>query len=147
MSGQTPRGLVVAIDGPAGVGKSTLARRMSVALGLPYVNTGLMYRALTARALREGLDLGDGLALRQAAREVEFDLFLVDICLVQVGAASGFGAFQHIDALRVDGCEQIIEVFRRMDVAGDQIVHLVIGEVSLFLASVDELLNVFVFIV
>jgi len=74
VSGQTPRGLVVAIDGPAGVGKSTLARRMSVALGLPYVNTGLMYRALTARALREGLDLGDGLALRQAAREVEFDL-------------------------------------------------------------------------
>ena len=42
---------VVAIDGAAGSGKSTLARRLARELGLPYVNTGLMYRALTRAAL------------------------------------------------------------------------------------------------
>lgn len=45
----TPR--VIAIDGAAGSGKSTLARSLAAALDLPYVNTGLMYRALTAAAL------------------------------------------------------------------------------------------------
>lgn len=55
---------VIAIDGAAGSGKTTLARALSRALGLPYLNTGLMYRALTLAALRSGLDLdnGDGLA-------------------------------------------------------------------------------------
>lgn len=65
---------VVAIDGPAGSGKSTLAERMARALGLPYVNTGLMYRAATLRALREGVDLQDGPALAQVARGIKFDL-------------------------------------------------------------------------
>jgi len=65
---------VVAIDGPAGSGKSTLAQRMAQALGLPYVNTGLMYRAVTLRALREGVDLEDGPALAEVARGIRFDL-------------------------------------------------------------------------
>lgn len=46
---------VVAIDGAAGTGKSTLARALAHALGLPYVNTGLMYRALAASAARAGV--------------------------------------------------------------------------------------------
>jgi CMP/dCMP kinase len=65
---------VVAIDGPAGSGKSTLAERLARALGLPYVNTGLMYRAATLLALREGVDLEDGPALAQVARGIRFDL-------------------------------------------------------------------------
>jgi cytidylate kinase len=65
---------VVAIDGPAGSGKSTLAERMARALVLPYVNTGLMYRAATLCALREGVDLEDGPALAQVARGIRFDL-------------------------------------------------------------------------
>jgi len=68
---------VVAIDGPAGSGKSTLAHRMAQALGLPYVNTGLMYRAVTLRALRElreRIDLEDGPALGKLARGITFDL-------------------------------------------------------------------------
>jgi CMP/dCMP kinase len=65
---------VVAIDGPAGSGKSTLAERLARALGLPYVNTGLMYRAATLRALKEGVDLEDGPALAQVARAIRFDL-------------------------------------------------------------------------
>ena len=50
---------VVAIDGAAGSGKSTLARGLARSLGLPYVNTGLMYRGLTAAALRSGTDHED----------------------------------------------------------------------------------------
>lgn len=65
---------VVAIDGPAGSGKSTLAERMARPLGLPYVNTGLMYRAVTLRALRRGVDLEDGPALGRVARGIRFDL-------------------------------------------------------------------------
>jgi GTPase len=67
-------GPIVAIDGPAGSGKSTLAERLARALGLPYLNTGLMYRALTHSALREELDLHDGEALAQRALHMRFDL-------------------------------------------------------------------------
>ena len=56
-------GFVVAIDGPAGAGKSTLARRLAEDLRLPYVNTGLMYRELTAVAFERGVSLNDGEAL------------------------------------------------------------------------------------
>ncbi|HEY7397996.1 MAG TPA: (d)CMP kinase [Gaiellaceae bacterium] len=51
--------MIVAIDGPAGAGKSTVARRLSERLGFAYLDTGAMYRALTWLALREGLPLGD----------------------------------------------------------------------------------------
>jgi cytidylate kinase len=68
------RSPLVAIDGPAGSGKSTLARRLAERLGLPYVNTGLMYRAVTLRALVAGVDLDDGVALGRLAEEITFDL-------------------------------------------------------------------------
>jgi cytidylate kinase len=54
---------VVAIDGPAGSGKSTLAEALSERIGLPYVNTGSMYRALTAAALRAGVPVEDARGL------------------------------------------------------------------------------------
>lgn len=65
---------VIAIDGPAGSGKSTLARRLAVTLDLPYLNTGIMYRALTLEALRSGLDLDDGPGLGALARRMRFEL-------------------------------------------------------------------------
>ena len=55
--------LVVAIDGAAGSGKSTLARGLAEVLHLPYVNTGLMYRALAAAALRQDVSADDEQAL------------------------------------------------------------------------------------
>jgi cytidylate kinase len=69
-----PSATVIAIDGPAGSGKSTLALRLAARLGLPYVNTGLMYRALTLAALREGVDPEDGGALVELAGAITFDL-------------------------------------------------------------------------
>jgi cytidylate kinase len=61
--------VIVAIDGPAGSGKSTVARRLAERLGFRYLDTGAMYRALTWLALERGLDLEDGAALAGLARE------------------------------------------------------------------------------
>lgn len=68
------RGPVVAIDGPAGSGKSTLARRLAETLGVPYLNTGLMYRAVAHRALREGVGEEDAAGLADLAERLRFDL-------------------------------------------------------------------------
>lgn len=65
---------VIAIDGAAGSGKSTLAYRLAVELELPYVNTGLMYRALTLKARRAGVPADDGRALASLAVRMRFDL-------------------------------------------------------------------------
>lgn len=65
---------VVAIDGAAGAGKSTLARALARRLGLPYVNTGEMYRAVAAAALRDGVESGDEDALLGLARALRFTL-------------------------------------------------------------------------
>jgi CMP/dCMP kinase len=61
--------VIVAIDGPAGAGKSTVARALAERLGFRYLDTGAMYRALTWLAMQRGLDLGNGEGLAQLARE------------------------------------------------------------------------------
>ena len=67
--------MIVAIDGPAGAGKSTVARKLAERLGFRYLDTGAMYRALTWLAIREGLPLGDSDPLGELARKnpVVFD--------------------------------------------------------------------------
>jgi CMP/dCMP kinase len=65
---------VIAIDGAAGSGKSTLARRLASELNLPYVNTGLMYRALALKAHREGVSQDDAEGLERLALRIGFDL-------------------------------------------------------------------------
>ena len=54
---------IVAIDGPAGAGKSTIARALAVRLGVPYLDTGAMYRAVTCAALRHNIDPADEAAI------------------------------------------------------------------------------------
>jgi cytidylate kinase len=61
--------MIVAIDGPAGAGKSTVARRLAERLGFRYLDTGAMYRALTWLALERGVDVEDEDALGALARE------------------------------------------------------------------------------
>ena len=56
-------GTVVTIDGPAGSGKSTLARLLARELGFRFLDSGAMYRALTLKALRRGVDVSDGTAM------------------------------------------------------------------------------------
>jgi len=62
---------VVTIDGPAGSGKSTTARMVARQLGYTYLDTGAMYRAMTVKALRTGVDLDDPGALARQARETD----------------------------------------------------------------------------
>jgi cytidylate kinase len=67
--------MIVAIDGPAGSGKSTVAKALAERLGFRYLDTGAMYRAVTWLAMKQGADLsaGDVLAALAAAEPVTFD--------------------------------------------------------------------------
>jgi len=67
--------MIVAIDGPAGAGKSTVARALAERLGFRYLDTGAMYRSVTWLALQHGMPLGEGESLGRlaAANPVTFD--------------------------------------------------------------------------
>ncbi len=81
---------VIAIDGPAGSGKSTVARRLAERLGLPYLDTGAMYRAVTFAALRRGLDPADADDVAHMTASLSLDVTL--------------------DAVTVDGVDATIEI-------------------------------------
>jgi cytidylate kinase len=81
---------VIAIDGPAGSGKSTVARRLAEHLGLDYLDTGAMYRAVTFAALRRGIDPADAGPVAELARVVDLDVTT--------------------DQVRVDGVDATIEI-------------------------------------
>lgn len=71
---------VIAIDGPAASGKGTLARRLAAELGLPHLDTGLLYRAVGRRVLDAGGDPADAAAATAAARALDpADLERVDL--------------------------------------------------------------------
>ncbi|HEX6236456.1 MAG TPA: (d)CMP kinase [Acidimicrobiales bacterium] len=65
---------VIAIDGPAGSGKSTVARRLAERLGLAYLDTGAMYRAVTFAALRRGIDPDDAEPVARLAESVDLEV-------------------------------------------------------------------------
>lgn len=66
--------MIITIDGPAGSGKSTAARKLAARLGIPYLDTGAMYRVVTLAALEDGVDLNDEDTLTRTAATAEFDL-------------------------------------------------------------------------
>jgi len=66
--------VIVTVDGPAGAGKSTVARLLAEGLGFCYLDTGATYRAVTWRALNAGVDMTDGAALAEVARGAQIDL-------------------------------------------------------------------------
>jgi cytidylate kinase len=66
--------IIVAIDGPSGVGKSTVARAVASRLGVPYLDTGAMYRAIGLRIREAGIDPADAGAVGQAAAAAKIDL-------------------------------------------------------------------------
>ncbi len=81
---------VIAIDGPAGSGKSTVARLVAERLGLRYLDTGAMYRAVTFAALRHNIDPTEIEPVASLARRVDLEVTL--------------------DAVRVDGVDATIEI-------------------------------------
>lgn len=70
--------VLVAIDGPSGVGKSTAARGLARRLDIPYVDTGSMYRAIALACLRAGVDLDCGAAVKAALPSVDLRVDCVD---------------------------------------------------------------------
>jgi CMP/dCMP kinase len=90
-TGERGGSTVVTVDGPAGSGKSTLGRRLAVALGLPFVDTGLFYRGVTVAAVRAGLDGADTEAAAGLAARVRIEL--------NTDPTGGSGAW----VVRVDG--------------------------------------------
>lgn len=66
--------MIIAIDGPAGAGKSTLARLIAQKLGFLYIDTGAMYRALTLKAIEKKINVNDVAALIEMARTTSMDL-------------------------------------------------------------------------
>ena len=64
----------VAIDGPAGAGKSTIAKRVAKQLGFIYVDTGALYRAVGVNALRKGIDTKDKPAVAETLSGISVDL-------------------------------------------------------------------------
>jgi len=90
--------VIVAIDGPAGAGKSTVARRLAERLGFRYLDTGAMYRALTWLALERGIDLDDEAELEELAREHEVT---IEDDRVRIAGADVSAAIRTVDIDRV----------------------------------------------
>jgi cytidylate kinase len=73
-SGRGPDRVVIAVDGPSGSGKSTVARGVARALGLRYLDTGAMYRAVTWAVLQRGMDPADADAVGDLAATLELEM-------------------------------------------------------------------------
>ena len=66
--------LIIAIDGPSGAGKGTVARAVAARLGYRHVDTGAMYRALAWKAMQDGIDLSDEAAVAALGERARFDV-------------------------------------------------------------------------
>lgn len=75
---QQPEHIIVAIDGPAGAGKSTVARKVARRFSILYIDSGAMYRAVAWKALKNRIDLKDEKALAELARNMEIKLHSAD---------------------------------------------------------------------
>jgi cytidylate kinase len=87
--------LVIAVDGPVGAGKSTAARRLAAAVGLLYIDSGAMYRAMGLKAVRAGADLTDHAALARLASDTDIRV---------VAGSAGEGPRVRVDGEDVTAC-------------------------------------------
>jgi CMP/dCMP kinase len=109
--------MIVAIDGPAGAGKSTVARTLATRLGFRYLDTGAMYRALTQLALDEGLSLEDGAALGDLARREPVS-FEGDRVFIQ-----GQDVTEEIRKPRIDRVVSSVARHRELGSQGDAVIE------------------------
>ncbi|MDU5021324.1 MAG: (d)CMP kinase, partial [Clostridiales bacterium] len=67
------KNLVIAVDGPAGAGKSTIAKIVADKLNINYIDTGAMYRAITYKVLTKNIDINDENAIVEVAKNSDID--------------------------------------------------------------------------
>jgi cytidylate kinase len=99
----TGRALIIAIDGPSGAGKGTVARTIAERLGYRHVDTGAMYRAVAWKAGHDGVDLDDAEAIAAVARQATFAL----------GARTLIDSHDVTDAIRTPAVDQAAAVVAR----------------------------------
>ncbi|KXV46891.1 cytidylate kinase [Gluconobacter sp. DsW_056] len=89
----TARPLVIAVDGPAAAGKGTLAKALAAKLGLPYLDTGLLYRAVARRMVNAGLDPADDASAEAQALQ-QGDLARTDLRVPEIDRGASLVAAQ-----------------------------------------------------
>ena len=94
--------LIIAVDGPAASGKGTIAARLALTYGLPHLDTGLLYRAVGARLLAQGLSLDDEAAATEAARGLDASGLSDDPGLTTGEAASRVASFTGVRSALLD---------------------------------------------
>jgi cytidylate kinase len=115
--------MIIAIDGGAASGKSAVGRRVADALGLPFVDSGLMYRAVTKLAAERAIDPGDAGAVTDLARSVELKIDGERIWADRVELTEGIYDVDYSDALpkisAISGVrEALVEQQRRLGSGG-----------------------------
>src|SRR3954451_18512466 len=116
--------MIVAIDGPAGAGKSSISRRLAERLGFAFLDTGAMYRAVALAALRRGLTERDGEKISRLASEltIEFDGVHTLLNGEDVSRAirtSDVAGAVYLAADNVDVRRQLVDLQRKMAAGRD----------------------------
>ncbi|MBI5723302.1 MAG: (d)CMP kinase [Planctomycetes bacterium] len=115
--------MIITIDGPAGSGKSTAARKLAAELGIDFLDTGATYRAVTLRAMKLGADMEDSKALVQIARQADISFrrqgrslkVLLDGQDVSEAIRTEDVSRNSYYIARADGCRQVlVELQRRL---------------------------------
>ena len=97
---------VVAIDGPAGAGKSTVSKALAARLGLEYLDTGAMYRAVTFGVLRRGVAPSDVVTVADLADEIEVEVSAAGVVVDGVDATAAIRGREVTDAVSAVAANQ-----------------------------------------
>ncbi|MEK7859265.1 MAG: (d)CMP kinase [Elusimicrobiota bacterium] len=108
MTRARPGGWIIAMDGPAGVGKSTVGNLVAKELGYHFINTGEMYRALTWKALEDAVDLSDEAAVEALAKRLRWEFFPTEEGTTLKTFIDGQGVTTHIRDERVSANSSIV---------------------------------------
>ncbi|MGC1481501.1 MAG: (d)CMP kinase [Chthoniobacterales bacterium] len=112
------RPVVIAIDGPAASGKSSVARGLAAAFGFSYINSGAMYRAFTWHVLNRGIDPADSEAVATAAKEARIETGFED------GRSTiDIDGFRPIDQLRDESVNRAVSAVSAVEAVRDRLVE------------------------